>query len=113
MLVKSFRNADHEWAIDESLFAACTLCSNMAGRTALIQHGMLKAVQSAMLRALVNDPNESEMKDGPYVLNKEAKRSCAELLLRLPSVKFVEAPSQRSQKLRQSSSAHSDRRSCV
>lgn len=80
MLVQSFRNADHEWAIDESLFAACTLCSNMAGRTALIQHGMLKAVQSAMLRALVNDPNESEMKDGPYVLNKEAKRSCAELL---------------------------------
>lgn len=83
MLVQSFRNADHEWAIDESLVAACTLCDKKAGRIALVRHGMLKAVQRSMQMSLASDLVKSVDNDTnlpPFVLSREAQALCAQLL---------------------------------
>lgn len=83
MLVQSFRNADHEWAIDESLFAACTLCDNKEGRIALVRHGMLTAVQRSLQNALASDfvkSTDSETDVPRFLLSQEAQALCAQLL---------------------------------
>ena len=85
MLVQSFRNADNEWAIDESLNAACTLSCDQKGRSALLRHGMLKAVEQSMQAALQNhrDPRASSKlcAHNPYcLLSQEGLAMCAKLL---------------------------------
>lgn len=80
MLVQSFRTADNEWAIDESLIAACTLCDDKAGRIALLRHGMLKAVQRSMREALYLNSVDKACTLVPFVLSQEAQAMCAKLL---------------------------------
>ncbi len=96
MLVQSFRTADNEWAIDESLNAACTLCDNQAGRSALLRHGMLRAVQQSMRDALHGHhclTAETRIDHlcvpiSRYILSEKALAMCANLLAAFAKCKY-------------------------
>lgn len=48
MLVRTLQKANHQWAVKESLVAACRLCGTEVGCCAILRHGMLEAVERAM-----------------------------------------------------------------
>ena len=49
MVIRSFRSAHDRGTINECLLAACTLSSDRDGRLALLRHGMLEAIQQAVV----------------------------------------------------------------
>lgn len=80
MLVKSFRLADHEWAINESLIATGTICYSKAGCSALVRHGMLEVVQK-----FLEDTHASSLaaQTDSTQLSRDANALCAYFLCAL------------------------------